>query len=298
MRYIFVLLVLLPTVPSEAQLVKSSTSASITVTASTTANSVQTTFTVTVANLPANKNWRDLHFDSARRYRFPRISTSTTVSIQQNNQTLQTWNIRRRSGGSFLDVYTGTESGDPSGLGNGTYTFTITWNPSKASKTKSKPIVWRAMSDGTSTVNSNEDDVLDDDDDQPNSPKVPQLKCSLSDTDARLSTTIDLVASTAKGFSGYTYEIYTSVKKNSNYTDPLGIGIETSSHPVPASWNLTFLDMTGTLNSTGVPTSAPSITTSQTPELVGRSLYAVFAVKNSQGEIVVSSAPATITIRE
>jgi hypothetical protein len=252
---------------------------------------------VTVSGLDQNTKWRDLHILSARESKFPRLGTSSGVLVQTlGGGASQTWSAQRSGGGSEISVYTGAGAGDPAGFGNGTFTVNVPWNGGDYAKAGSDPVKWFATKDGTQTRASDKSDILDTSSGKP-APNVPQLTIHANneeDLAAPLNATSAFNV-TAEGFGGFTYEVFAATALNVGFTDPLHLGIETESSPVPSAWGLTFGSFTGSLASSGRADPAPSITVPSDAALNGHQLYLVFAVKEN-GAIIHMSSPITVTL--
>jgi hypothetical protein len=275
----------------------------VTVSVSSTDNSTtkSTDFTVTISGLPSDVKWRDLHLISARSKKFPRLLSSTagtTVSPSPSGDN-QIWKVKTVDGRDQLNVYSGTGSSDPQGFGNGTFTFNVAWNIDDYNAAKGNPVTWSATKDGDQYAGTT-DTIFKSEDSEDPSPKVRQLTCSLNyerDEVLPLNATTAFIGSVSSGFAGLDYQIYSSTKLVTDYSDTLGIGIDTQGFPIPTSWGLTFSNFTGTVASGGAVMPSPSITVPNTANLVGNVFYLVLAVKQD-GAVVISSTPLKLTVTE
>jgi len=97
-------------------------------------------------------------------------------------------------------------------------------------------------------------------------------------------------------FTSCVYEVYTSTQLNDEGTDPLGLGIESTTAPIPSSWGLQIQNAIGNVDSQGLVTPLPVIEVPADPSLSGKSFFLVFALKNPDGSIAASSVPISVTI--
>ncbi len=265
---------------------------SVGVSASNGANN--TTITVTVSGLPENEKWKDVHLYAAFGSKLPRLGGgggSTVTVTPQGGGNGQSWTRSRTENGRVLNIY----ADGANGFGDGTYTVTIEWNAGDFAKAAQRAATWKATRDGNNEAGAG--DVIGSSDGQ-QAPNVPQITAMINqDDDMRLflDTTRTAEIATEPGFADAPYEVYASTRLNPDYTDPLGIGIETEDYPVPTSWNLTFANFTGLIDADGQTEWHPSITVPDDDDIVRKVFYLVFAVKDD-GVPGIASAPIQCTI--
>ncbi|HGY90545.1 MAG TPA: hypothetical protein ENK43_05170 [Planctomycetes bacterium] len=266
-----------------------------------------TTFTVTIQNLPAGENWCDINLPSGP-LRFPYLATSLgnqnmNVDVSGGGVT-QSWHLRRTYSG--LNLYTGTSPSSPPGLTDGTYTFTVPWRVKNNDKTTNKGVNWYLTKDGGANYFKNNKFAAAGETPSPGggppspAPWVPMFSVSANggtDMKAMVGQGTTLPVDPGE-FSDLDYEIYTSLKLNEEGTDPLGLGIEPTTAPVPASWGIQIIHSTGHVGMDGTVSPLPVIEVPADPTLPGKSFYLVFAVKNNDGTTAMASQPITITIVE
>ena len=139
-----------------------------------------------------------------------------------------------------------------------------------------------------------------DDNEGKTAPNVPQFDLSLEHnaediTLAPGTTTLDVAASATA--EGQLYEIYHSMVLVEDMNDPLGLGIEAVSTPVPISWGLVFSAFAGQFGPGGVPEPAPSITVPNAPGLSGQVFYLVLALKDPQGGVIGNTSVLRVEIQ-
>jgi len=262
----------------------------VNVTASTDDQTGLVTVEVTVSGLPEGTKWKDIHFHAARDKSFPKLEGGTNVTVTDTGtQATQTW-TSKGSGGQHVHVY--ADGAD--GFGNGAYRFTLDFSGDTSSWDE-HPVTWEATSDGDRNWKTG---VLDDNAGDP-APNFPQAGIAVNDSEERTVATgqvlvLDLY--TAPGvFAGRTYRIYSSTALAERFDDPLAIGIESQTRPIPASWNLAFTAMTGQIDAQGGATPPPSVGVPNDPALVGESFYVVLAIVDGDS-VEYAAAPAKVTI--
>lgn len=259
------------------------------------ATSGNVTFSLTLSDVPNGQLCKDIHITHAAGGTFPSATTpvggggSTNIKVSSGG-TDQTWNYKGTP--TSITLYTNGDAGEGFD-GSSTITFTLQF-PQTNPQCQSRPIEWKATYDGSTGVGS-----LLCTSNGTSCPNAPQLTISINDDDAmsvyRNATTPIPATSAPLTGGSVAYQIYTSLSLSS-YADPLGIGINSVSDPVPSSWNLTFSNLTGTLDQYGEPSSLPTVYVPNNPSLLGLSFYAVFAVKDGSGAIVGVSVPVEMTI--
>ncbi len=267
----------------------------VTATTNSSVNPPTTTLTVTVSNLPEGTLFKDLHVLPASKRVFPKLggTTGSNVPVTPLDDTVpqQTWRRERSQNGRQLDLY----ANNAAGFGNGTYTIPLVWSPDEFDRTKQLPITWEATKDGNKEDNPN--DGIDDGagDAAPNLPQFLVTANGDEDLACALGSDQELPVQTAAGFQGMTYRIYTSTKLVPNYDDALGIGIASTTHPVPTSWNLDFLHFSGAVQLDGGAAPAPRILVPESTPGSGQVFYLVYAVER-EGSIFIASQPITVKV--
>lgn len=260
---------------------------SVTATTSHHDGTSQVTVTVSVSGLGAGQEWKDLHLFPARKHSFPKLEGGTNVTVTpQGGGNSQTW-TRKGSTHQVVQVYTDGAAG----FGNGTYTFTLNFKGDRAGN----PVTWDATDNGSKKYRTG--DVIDNNENQP-APNFPQAKATVNDDNEKVIATgavAQLTVATDTDLQGSSYEVYSSVSLNPDFEDALGIGINNSTAPVPASWNLTFQNFTGTIDPGGTASPLPQIVVPADPSLVGKEFYVVFAVKAGT-DILFASSPIRVRI--
>lgn len=270
---------------------------SVSVTTSENAGTGSTEFTVTVSGLTGTTKFRDLHLGAGHPRKFPEIKappegSAKKTEVVENGANSQTWNVKPQGGGKGIAVYTGTGGNHPEGFGNGTYTFKIHWNLKGSTRAKLRGAVWTATSDGGESVTGSNE--LDD-----GTLSLLQMSVTLNDGEdlpAPIGTTTEVSGASEESMAGEDYEIYTSLKLNEEFSDPLGIGIETVSDPVPLAWDLSFSGFQGTLAQDGKIPSASIFVPTSSPGLA-QTFHMVLALK-VDGDIIFFSDPVEVTITQ
>lgn len=279
------------------------TTPDVNVTSVSTDSVVKTsTFTVVVTCM-GTKKWRDLHVYSGQKLKFPKLisSTGTSTSVGDGTNPAQNWNVSRSSAGNSVHVHTGTSTSSPGGFGDGTYTFTIHWDTKTFDKAKTRAVTWYASSNGAKNKPTSSSNIINDDGGK-TPVSVPQATVSMHSEDppqlVGIGQTSTLPAELQNSFASDTYEYYSSVKLSTDYSDSLGIGIASSTKPIPSSWAISFNSRTGTVGTGGEISPAASIVLPSDSGLIGKTIYMVLAVKDENGDILYSSEPATLKIVE
>ncbi len=267
----------------------------VTATTNSSVNPPTTTLTVTVSNLPEGTKFKDLHVVPLHKRVFPKFggSTGSTVPVTPLDDTVpqQNWRRDRSQNGRQIDLY----SNNATGFGNGTYTIPLVWSPDEFGKSKELAVGWEATKDGDKENGTTDD--LDDSSGEP-APNLPQFLVTANgdeDLACALGSDQELPVQTAAGFQGMTYRIYTSTKLVPNYDDALGIGIASTTHPVPTSWNLDFLHFSGAVQLDGGAAPAPRILVPESTPGSGQVFYLVYAVERD-GVIFIASQPITVKV--
>lgn len=264
------------------------------VSASTQDNSSgsSTTMDITVEGLEGETKFKDFHFFSPSNKKFDNPSGGTTISVQPRpSGTAQSWKVSKGKDGKSMNVYADGESG----FGNGEYRIVFTWPKGQGADVAG--CSWEATKDGDATDDA--DDGIGSSGGASTMIDVPTLKIRANNGNPLqlgVGQTTLCPCQSEPYFAGYSYAIYTSTSLNEEYADPLEIGINHPSAPVPPEWGLSFSNLTGNLDASGSPTSTPSITVPNEPMLLGHTFFLVFAILEN-GDIIHASDPIEVTIQ-
>ena len=264
---------------------------------SDTAGEHRTSITVEIEGLPPGETCRSLHLSPARGHVFPRLAIETTrLCSETAEEPDQTWVVERRAG--WIQIRPG-EGLAGSGLGNGAYTFDLSWSRATREKARVRSSNWAATRDSLRAFPKGEERIIFEDGPE-GSPGIglPQLRLSLHhDEDAlvRIGGTTSLVIDATSSLAGCRYAVRCSTLRMDDHGDARGIGIDLAS-PVPATWGLVFRQATGRFPVDGSPASLVEIEAPHEPALAGRTFQAVLVVEDEAGEVLLSSVPITIGI--
>ncbi len=121
---------------------------------------------------------------------------------------------------------------------------------------------------------------------------APPILCSIGAT-----TPLALQISTpCTEYVGTEYVVYSALSLNEECEDELGIGINSETDPVPASWGLQFGNFTGTIGEDGRAVLSPTISVPPDPSLSGRSFYVLFGLLDEDGVIMWICSPVRVVI--
>ncbi len=246
--------------------------------------------------------------------------TDSDGDVDNDDGTGWSYDQKAEGGGNGIRIFTGTSGSSPGGEldspgatddpatpdddesdsdGDGNadpipYTFDLTFK--KGTKPKNlKSCNWELTESG------NKKDKTPIEDDGPAAGvNLPVAHCSVND-DAPVSVVTGVTTSVSvvsEGWlMGHTYTVYTSRSQNLEFTDVLGIGINSEIDPVPAAWGVTFESATGTIDTSGEPLGAGyKIVVPNDPALSGETFYAVLGVENSEGDLLFASSPVEVNI--
>ncbi len=267
-----------------------------------------TTVTITIQNLPTGVKWRDFHIPGVIGRSFPRLdltpppgSQTPTIPVTGGGSS-QTWEVHRTRWGFHVNTGTGTSA--PAGFGNGTYTFTLPWVVENNENARNIGMNWYLTKDGGMPfIKDNKIAGVGETPSPGGGPPSPAPWLPMFSVSANQG--VDMKVKFGEGttlpvdsgrFTSCVYEVYTSIQLNDEGTDPLGLGIESTTAPIPPSWGIQIQNAIGNVDSNGVVNPLPVIEVPAEPSLAGKSFYLVFAVKNPDGSIAVSSVPISVTI--
>ncbi len=214
----------------------------------------------------------------------------------------QIGNVHRTRFG--LHVNAGTGTGAAAGFGNGTYTFTLPWVVADNEKAGNIGMNWYLTKDGGMPFHKADkiaavgETPAPGGGSPPPAPWLPMFSVSANqgvDMNVKFGEGTTLPVDPGR-FTRCVYEVYTSTQLNDGGTDPLGLGIESTTAPIPSSWGLQIVGAIGNVDSSGVVNPLPVIEVPADPSLAGKIFYLVFAVKNPDGSIGASSVPISVTI--
>jgi len=256
----------------------------------------------------------DVHFTSLSGMEFPPLEGGTNPDVVVTRQAegpapdgekSKTWKASRSKNGQQLHVYAdGPNNTFPPEQGGEsppkeTYKFTIDFNDAGAQGAQLRTVAWNVTDDGDTDPT---DGSFGTDGDVPaNEAKLPQKKKTQANTGPQLGTigtTAPLEIETDAGNAGLRFTVYGSTRLNEEYTDPLGIGIETVSYPIPPAWGVAIANPTGVVTAQGAGDPIPQVTIPNDPALVGETFYLVIALRPEGDETIwFVSDPIEVTIR-
>jgi hypothetical protein len=275
---------------------------------SKTSDEDHTVMKVTIDGLPTGKKWRDLHITPLPPPDAPPPAPGTTPPTYKlpkpKTKEVKVTDSRGKDKGT-AKVETDPKSGeahvtmDP-GLPDGQYYIDIPWDT--PSDIKSPNCGWSIVCTTNGDKAYTPGDKIDSGS-SGNDPKVPGIKTAMTGPGGGGSITCALGAATpveiacgGADLGACGFQVFTSRTLNEEYEDPLHIGINTESDPVPPAWGLVFCGFSGTLTPEGHAAAPVTITVPAEPALSGSTFYAVVALLDVNGEHWVASDPVQITI--
>ncbi len=241
----------------------------------------------------AGQHWKDVHLDLAWPYQFPQPNGSTaTVTAPVGGGAAQSWKTsyvgspktpgrapRARAG---VNIYANGKAGF-----DGTGDFKIRIPIAAGQTLTDRTASYKTTNNGNASPSSG---VMDGGE----ITGVPVSWVAANNGDdlnapVGLATVFECATDPAQ--EGKSYVIYTSPTLNETFTDELGIGINSETQPVPAAWNVSILNSTGTFAANGLAQPSPAIT----PGTSDHVFYLVCAIVDGE-EILFASSPIQVTI--
>lgn len=265
-----------------------------------------TTFKVKIDGLEDGVRWKDFHIwpPDAPQYPPPTLPKIRNQTVDVNCGGCDTdheWKLtstKSESGKASSGVHMEPKSGN--GFGNGTFTFTIKWGCDAIPEEDLKDARVVLTKNGGTTYG--EGDIIR----TITVPKLPVLGLACVDQDLEPPIVCALGADTplvvqvetpCPAYVGTEFAIYSSLTMNEECLDPLGIGINNDTDPVPPGWGLLFVNFEGTIGPDGRAQLPVSITTPPDPSLVGQKFYVVLALLDAEGEVTFSTDPTEVSFQ-